>query len=341
MDVPAEDMVPGCPDDRVALRLVASIWARGASGLLHVSGGVSQDWILAFAGGGLVRAEDEPTLRAAMRARRARFVPSGADGTGHRTPVARCLGMAALRGAPTTWPEGRRAPTLTLLAPLPLLEEMGLYPDFRWQVRTEAGFAVPTGPVALAAQVYALEALGWARVGEPAAAPERPASLPPRGDTARGRLRSQPEVHLEEELLPFDLGHDGEEEDDGDALSLEGYVLQDEDDDDLRARVEEAEVFLRAGLWGEAERRLRALRDARLDNPLVVALLARARLGDVATVSHDALTEAVRWAALARGLSTGTPEVEDALAEFERARVQALAARAPCAPAAVSHRRAG
>lgn len=316
-------------DPRAALRLLAWIWASRSSGVLHVED-TTEACSVSFRDGGLARAEDEAKVGRSLEHGRLRFVPGG-GGAGLRRPVARVLGTAALRGAPTEWPEGRPAPSLTLLAPIAVLEEIGLYPDFRWRLRTDGVFAIPTGTVALAAQVHALETLGWARVTAPAS---RTPSLSPQ---ARPRLQSQPEAHLEEDLFSGALDPDAGHEDDTDTLSLEGFHLHDEEDHDVRARVAGAEALLAAGRWAEAERQLGALRDTRLDDPLVAALLARARLGDVATASPGALAEAERWAALARGLSTGTTEVEEALATFEDARARAASALA----ATTTHRRAG
>lgn len=324
--------------DPTALRILASVWARRASGALHLGPAGSPSLVLSFADGGLVRVEDEPMLGTALVQPDVRFVEGPADGSGHRKLVARRLGLAALQGAPLTWQPGRRAPSLTLLVPLDILEEMALYPDFRWRVGADG--AVPTGAAAVAAQAHALQALGWAEVTIPEVTPARATSLPPRvasqprqAAPARRRPPSRPEAHFEEEFLPGHLGPD----EDSHPISLDGFVLHDEEEDELRAGVVAARALLRAGQWAEATLRLTALRDTRLDNPLVIALLARARLGDVAAASPEAIAEAERWAALARGLATGTAEVEEALMTFERARSQARGAR----PALVTQRHAG
>ncbi len=291
---------------------IARAWVLGETGVLTFEDPQGSGTIaLPLVQGGLVTPDAAPVLHRALRAERIELLPRQGVGTGLRGHVARALVQHALVGADRNWLQKGGVPEVTLLAPLAMLDELGLYPRLRWVPGLGGIQTEPTGRAALGLQLRAMERLGLARlapVPESARASRPPFELRPRSaPTPRYS-------HCADEEDLFGVSGLNHPEDDEGGYDFDTVGLTDVCEDGVPAEaIGHAAALLDAGQWEKAEQVLLGLRDTRLDDPVVLAWLAVARVADPERRTRDRVADARAWARLARSLAPGSDEVERAL----------------------------
>lgn len=278
-------------EERLPLRVLADVFAHRRTGVVvHVRQLGAGPRTLTVGDGGVVGGVE--ALDAALDSRWARFSPEPQP-PGDRVLLGRRLAQEALRGGLAP---GRLAPGhhLRLSVALPLAEELGLYPDLRWEVSGLALVHDLDPATRLAVQVRAIEALGWGQAtGDPAPAAPSPRAAP-------GGATEDTE---DQDTEPTEVT----------AFALVG--LPEDTTTDLRP----VRALMAGGHLADAEQELLRLRDRRVDDPVVLAHLAWVKAADLGRLTHERLEEAERWAQLAGALGAGQPEVDAALAAYRGA----------------------
>ncbi|MDP2316940.1 MAG: hypothetical protein Q8P41_28870 [Pseudomonadota bacterium] len=261
--------------------------------------------------GGIVNAADSQPLRGALRAPRVQFDPSAVPGPTDRRAVARCILAEALRLVGESAPEGE-FDEFTLLAPAALLDELGLHPTLRWPFDEELDLDQFEPRRILALRIQALACLGLARVRTVAPPPPetrfQPVSVAPMPCAPPPMPAAPPPAPSVDPLEGWSL--------DPDLLAT-----QDGEDDRLDDQLQLALQHVQRERWDAAEQLLAELRNRRLDNPRVLALLALARVGDLARVTTERVTDARRWIHLAQALGSDAADTDRVL-DRARARVE-------------------
>lgn len=272
-----------------SVQVLTRLWLSGATGL--VRGPTPGSEPVRIARGGLVEPGDSARLRALIWQGGLQFSPYPVPGPSDRSVLARLLAHVALGlvGTPARAVGPRVEVTLLAaglrVAELELLEE----------IPPEASFVTP-----LTHGVVALERLGLLKIHRAA----------PGADAARP---SGPRPAGGDEHVPV-LGGEAVSEEELDPALL---AALEERDEELEVGLATARALLARGQWEMAERALLRLRDHRLDDARVLALLALAKLGDATRVRPAVLADALRWTELAEQLGAPDP---DTLALVEAAR---------------------
>lgn len=290
-----------------AVQVLTRLWLSGATGLVRgATPGVEP---VRIARGGLVDPGDAARLRALIWQGGLQFSPYPVPGPSDRSVLARLLAHVALGLVGTPARAVGPVVEVLLLAPGARVAELELLEV----IPAEAAFATP-----LTQGVVALERLGLLKIHRAAHATDvaRPSAPRHAGGDEHVPVRGG-DVVVEAEL---------------DASLL--AALEDRDEE-LEVGLATARALLARGQWEMAERALLRLRDHRLDDARVLALLALAKLGDATRLRPGVLADALRWTELAEQLGAPDRDTVQLIEAARRSLAHAegvLAARADRAP---------